>query len=250
MSKLADTFHDGKIVHDGIAMCLIGCPNVGKSSLMNALLDKERAIVTSIPGTTRDILEDHLRLNGLNFRLIDTAGIREGAEMIEKEGIRRSKEAMKSADLILLVLDAHRGLEEGDKQLLDIVPKDKSIVIWNKVDLAHPRLPLIAFPHIVLLSAKTKQGLEDLHQVIDDVIWKTGHPPRDEVLLTNVRHKEALSQSISACEKVIEGLMSGVSPEFISIEMRRCLSELGKVIGTNISEDILSAIFSKFCIGK
>src|SRR5690606_2992525 len=152
MLKLVDTFHNGKILHDGIAMCLIGCPNVGKSSLMNVLLDKDRAIVTPLPGTTRDILEDHLRLNGLNFKLIDTAGIREGAEIVEQEGIRRSKVAMKSADLILLVLDTQRGIEPEDKAILDAVPKNKTIVIWNKIDLKSSNIPSLEFPHIVAIS--------------------------------------------------------------------------------------------------
>ena len=250
MQLLAETFHDGKILHDGISMCLIGCPNVGKSSLMNALLDKDRAIVTPIPGTTRDILEDHLRLNGLNFRLIDTAGIRENAEIIEQEGIRRSKEAMSKADLILLVLDAHRGINEEDKRLLELVPEDRTIVIWNKTDLPHNGSSALDFPHIVSLSAKTKSGIEMLHRLIDQVIWKKGPPSKDEILITNVRHKEALSQAIDACGRVVQGLSMGVSPEFISIDMRHSLLELGKIIGRDISEDILSAIFSKFCIGK
>jgi tRNA modification GTPase len=250
MRLLVDTFHDGKILHDGLSMCLIGCPNVGKSSLMNALLDKDRAIVTSIPGTTRDILEDHLWLNGLNFRLIDTAGIRENAEIIEQEGIKRSKETMGKADLILFVLDAHRGLHEEDKKLLKGLPIDKTIIIWNKIDLPHESYPVLDFPHVVFMSAKTKSGIEILHRVIDQVVWQKGPPSKDEILITNVRHKEALFQAIGACQRVIQGLNTGVSPEFISIDMRHSLSELGKIIGTNISEEILNAIFSKFCIGK
>lgn len=250
MHQLLATFHDGKILHDGISMCLVGCPNVGKSSLMNALLDKERAIVSHIPGTTRDILEDHLRLNGLNLRLIDTAGIRHSEESIEQEGIRRSKEAMGQADLILLVLDASKPLEEEANWLLSQVPASKTIVVWNKTDLPHNTSLSHAFPHTVQISAKEKIGLDLLRKKIDEVIWEHGPPARDEILITNVRHKEALIASISASEAVIDGLRNGVSPEFLTMDMRQCLSELGKIIGTNISEDILSAIFSKFCIGK
>jgi tRNA modification GTPase len=250
MKQFHDTFHDGRILHEGISLCLIGCPNVGKSSLMNALLDKERAIVTHIPGTTRDILEDDLRLNGLNFRLIDTAGIRDSAEFIEREGIRRSKEAMSKADLILLVLDASRGIESQDRLLIGLVPHQKTIAIWNKTDLPHNGLPVLDFTHIVPLSAKKKLGMKLLHKAIDEVIWDHGPPSREEVMITNVRHEEALSQAITACQRVIEGLRSNVSPEFITMDMRDCLQELGKVIGTNVGENILSAIFSKFCIGK
>lgn len=193
MEKLAATFHDGKILHDGLSLCLVGCPNVGKSSLMNALLDKDRAIVSPIPGTTRDVLEDHLRLNGLHFKVSDTAGIRETKEGIEQEGIRRSKQAMQQADLVLLVLDAHCGLTSEDEQLLAIVPPIKTIVIWNKVDLPHARLPMLDFPFTVQLSAKQREGLEELHQVIDQLIWQDGPPSKEEILITNIRHQRSFS---------------------------------------------------------
>ncbi len=250
MEALAVTFHDGKIMHDGITMALVGCPNVGKSSLMNALLDKERAIVSHIPGTTRDVLEDHMRLNGLNFRLLDTAGIRHADDLIEIEGIRRSKEAMNHADLVLLVMDAAQGLQIDDKWLLDNIPKDKTIVIWNKCDLPHQPVLLQDMPHCVRISAKQRSGLDLLHKEIDAVIWKKGPPSKEEVMITNLRHKESLEKAIEALRRLSDGLREGVSPEFLSIEMRECLMQLGLIIGTNISEDILSAIFSKFCIGK
>lgn len=250
MHHLVATFRDGKIIHEGISLCLVGSPNVGKSSLMNALLDKERAIVSHIPGTTRDIVEDHMRLNGLNFKLIDTAGIRATDEVIEQEGIRRSKAAMQQADLILLVLDASRALDEQDQALLAQAPPSKTVVVWNKTDLPHSALPPLPFPHITTLSAKQRTGLEDLHKAIDTVIWQGGAPSKDELLITNVRHKEALMQAIDACQMLIDGLKSDVSPEFLSIDMRQTLAALGSIIGTNITEDILSAIFSKFCIGK
>jgi len=250
MRRLEDTYHDGKIIQEGRSLCLIGSPNVGKSSLMNALLDKDRAIVTHIPGTTRDILEDQMRLNGLHFRLIDTAGIRNGTDLIEQEGIRRSKNALRTADLILFVLDAHRGMEMQDQELVSLVPKQKTILVWNKTDLPYNGLPVLDFPHRVLISAKLKIGLDQLHTAIDQVIWENGPPSGDEVVITNARHKAALAQAIIFCEKVIEGLEEGISAELISMDMRHCLQELGKIIGTNIGEDILSAIFSKFCIGK
>lgn len=250
MRQLESTYHDGKILHDGISLCLIGCPNVGKSSLMNALLDKERAIVTDTPGTTRDIVEDHLRINGLNFRLIDTAGIREGAEKIEQEGIRRSKEALLSADLVLLVLDSSQGLTDEDQKLLNLVPQDKTIIVWNKIDLPHNGIPQLKMPYSVPLSAKEKDGIEKLHHQIDQVVWEHGPPSKEEVLITNVRHKESLTTAITSCENVLNGLRADVSPEFVAFDMRDCLENLGKVIGADVTEDILSAIFSKFCIGK
>lgn len=250
MEHLVKTFHNGKILHEGISMCLIGSPNVGKSSLMNALLDKNRAIVSPIPGTTRDVLEDTMRLNGIHLKLSDTAGIRDADELIEKEGIKRSREVMQEADLILLVLDASRGLDEQDRLLLAEIPKSKTIVLWNKIDLPLSEIPEIHFPHVLQVSAKNRKGLENLHDAIDSIIWKNGPPSKEEVVITNIRHKESLIEAIQANERVVEGLQQDISPEFLTLDMRVCLSELGKIIGADITEDILSAIFSKFCIGK
>jgi tRNA modification GTPase len=250
MQTLVNTFHDGKMIHDGLSLCLIGSPNVGKSSLMNALLDKERAIVSHIPGTTRDILEDHMRLNGLNFKLMDTAGIRITSEEIEQEGIRRSKEAMQQADLILLVLDASKWLDEQDQWLIDQMPPGKTIAIWNKIDLPHEKLPELHLPHVTKLSAKQKTGIENLHELIDKVIWQKGPPSKEEVLITNIRHKEALIKAIEGCQQLVQGLKTNISPEFLSIDMRQTLGALGLILGTDITEDVLTAIFSTFCIGK
>ncbi len=245
MTALSNTFDNGKMIHEGLSLCLVGSPNVGKSSLMNALLGKERAIVTPIAGTTRDLLEENLRLGNLHFRLADTAGIRETEEVIEQEGIRRSKKAMQEADLVLLVLDATKGIE--DPSLLETAP-EKTITVWNKIDLPHDTLP--TFAHTVSVSAKERIGLEDLHRMIEAVIWKKGPPSKQEVVITNLRHRQALTQAIASLSTLIEGLKTGVSPEFLSSDMRKTLVELGTIIGKNITEDILSAIFSKFCIGK
>ncbi len=250
MKILSETFHDGRIAQNGIALCLVGSPNVGKSSLMNAMLGRDRAIVSHIPGTTRDILEDHLRLNGLNFRLTDTAGIRETQDLIEKEGVVRSQKAMGEADLVLLVLDLQKGISALDRKLFDMVPRNKTLAIWNKVDLPHDKPPSLQFPHTATISAKTKQGFDALKKQIDDIVWTGGPPSFEEVLITNVRHKEAIEKAISHCKNLIVGLKERHSPEFLSLDMRQTLSELGKIIGMDITEDILSAIFSKFCIGK
>ncbi|MEC7838938.1 MAG: tRNA uridine-5-carboxymethylaminomethyl(34) synthesis GTPase MnmE [Chlamydiota bacterium] len=250
IQALIDTFHDGRIIHNGIALCLVGSPNVGKSSLMNALLDKERAIVSHIPGTTRDIVEDTMRLNGMNFRLIDTAGIRQAAEEIEEEGIRRSHGAMATADLILLVLDSSQEVSDSELELIKKLPKEKTIAVWNKSDLIPAPRKEIALNYIVDISAKKRLRLDSLHQMIDSVIWDKGPPSKEEIIITNIRHKESLENAAKACSQLIYGLQSDVSPEFLSMDMRSCLTELGKIIGMNIGEDILSAIFSKFCIGK
>ncbi len=250
MKKLVATFHNGKVIREGISVCFAGRPNVGKSSLMNALLDKERAIVSPIAGTTRDILEDDMRLNGLNLRLIDTAGIRHTEEAIEQEGVRRTKKALSQADLILCLLDLAEGLQKEDEAILAELPRHKTILTWNKKDIASHPVQTLDFPHSIAISAKERVGIEELQEKINQVIWQNGPPEKEEITLTNLRHKEALVQAIEALGKVIDGLQTGVSPEFLSLDIRQCLKELGKIIGTNISEDILSSIFSKFCIGK
>jgi len=246
MKKLANTFHEGKILHEGICLCLLGAPNVGKSSLMNALLGKERAIVTEIAGTTRDLLEEDLRLSGLHFRLIDTAGVRQTEEIVEQEGIRRSKQAMQEADLILLLLDASRELQSEDLELLELAPKDKTIVVWNKIDLS----PASKQIEGIAISAKERIGLDALKEAIDRTIWKVGPPSKDEIAITKLRHKEALEKAIDSIQTVVDGLNARVSAEFVASDMRYALNELGTIIGTNVGEDILTSIFSQFCLGK
>ncbi len=250
MKQLSATFHEGKILSNGLSLCLVGRPNVGKSSLMNALLGKDRAIVTPIAGTTRDLLEDDLRLGKLHFRLIDTAGIRKTDEVIEKEGIRRSMQAMERADLILLVLDASSELCVETQEFISLAPKQKTILIWNKIDLPHVALSDFGFEYSVPISAKTADGLDALRGTIDQFIWRKGSPGKEDVVITKLRHKQALDQASEFLETLIAGLKDGVSAEFLSSDMHATLSELGTIIGTNITEDILNAIFSKFCIGK
>lgn len=249
MKNLLKTFHDGQRVEEGIALCIAGTPNAGKSSLMNALLQRERAIVTPIAGTTRDLIQEDLMLSGLHFRLIDTAGIRDTDEIIEQEGIKRSRQAMEKADLILLVFDASRELGKEEKGLLEQAEQEKTIVIWNKIDL--PSFDIqTEFPFEVRISAKECLGLDHLKSMIDKLIWQKGAPPKEEVLITTLRHKEALSQAIKNVSTVMEGLVQEISPEFLTADLRGALIELGRIIGTNVGEDILSSIFSQFCIGK
>jgi len=249
MRHLQATFENGKALHEGLTLCLLGAPNVGKSSLMNALLGKERAIVTEIAGTTRDLIEEELRFAGFSFKLLDTAGIRETDERIEQEGIRRSRLAMAQADAILLLLDASRPLDQNDRELLALTPQDKTLLVWNKVDLSAP-CEEIPWEKSVHLSAKEGFGLEELERALEAMIWKGGPPSKEEVSLTSVRHFEALSLAIACCEAVISGLRQGISPEFIAFDMRSCLHHLSSILGTNVSEDILTSIFSQFCLGK
>lgn len=250
MQALLDTFHDGKKIEGGIALCIVGPPNAGKSSLMNALLDQERAIVTPIAGTTRDLLHEELTIGGLHFKLTDTAGIRRTDEVIEQEGIRRSKAAVQAADLVLLVLDAGKSLGAEEKELFSLLPPERTIAVWNKIDLTVHNACQTPFVHELKISAKEKIGLEELKKNIGKLIWSRGAPPQEEVMITTVRHKEALTQAIRELETVITGLQGHISPEFLAADVRSALEALGRVIGANITEDILSSIFSQFCIGK
>ncbi len=246
MKALAGTFDDGKMLHDGLTLCLVGAPNVGKSSLMNTLSRTDRAIVTDIPGTTRDLLEAEIQFCGLHFRLIDTAGIRTTTEIIEKEGVARSKKAAKEADLILFVCDIQNQFSAEEQTLYDSLPRGKTILIWNKNDLPHDP-PLIDGIHI---SAKEQRGIEELKKVVYQIIWRDAPPSKEEVWITNHRHHQALVQGIDATLRVKHGLEHEISPEFLTADMKEALKELGTIIGMNITEDVLSAIFSKFCVGK
>ena len=232
----------------GISLCLLGAPNVGKSSLMNALLKNERAIVTPIAGTTRDLLEEDLHLGNLHFRLIDTAGIRKTDEEIEQEGIRRAKKTGEKADLILLLLDASKPITESEKELLSTVPKEKTILIWNKIDLKNP--PDLIWETTCSISAKEGIGIEALEKTLQDFLFKKNAPSKEEVILSQERHHEALKQAIEYVHKVVEGLKKDLSPEFLTSDLRASLNALGTIMGTNVQEDILSSIFKNFCLGK
>ncbi|MCX6990380.1 MAG: tRNA uridine-5-carboxymethylaminomethyl(34) synthesis GTPase MnmE [Chlamydiae bacterium] len=249
MKNLSLTFHEGQVIKEGLSLCLVGPPNAGKSSLMNTLLGKDRAIVTAIAGTTRDILEDELLLGGLHFRIKDTAGIRQTEELVEKEGIRRSKMAMESADLVLLLLDISKELNEEELMLLDSAPFDKTLLVWNKADLPHIG-PMPTNLPSVKISAKECFGIPELKKAIDQIIWKKGPPSQEAIVITNARHKMALDEALTAGTRLVEGLKLDISPEFLSSDMRAVLRELGTIIGKDIGDDILSAIFSKFCVGK
>jgi tRNA modification GTPase len=251
MRKLKETFHEGRPLHAGLKMALIGTPNVGKSSLMNTLLGKERAIVTPIPGTTRDFLEEPLILADIPFRLIDTAGIRTTDDTIEAIGIERSLTTFEEADLIFLLLDTTRPLSLDDHMLLDRASPDKTILLWNKVDLQKAPGPLPRFPHQVPISATTREGLDELRQTLETLLFKQGPPSKEQLWITQERHFLALQEAILPCERALQSLQQHRAEfELLAADMRESLQALASILGVNVTEMILSSIFKQFCLGK
>lgn len=244
------SFSAGNKIEQGINLLILGAPNVGKSSLMNALLEKERAIVTPIPGTTRDLIEDSFTLNGLYFRLTDTAGIRETEEPIEKEGISRALQAWKKADITLLVCDASKGIGAEEKLLLKDVELEKTLLVWNKMDLVESSLPpSFVTPQTVAISAKERRGLEELKQKLEAIALHTPCSSSD-IVLTSYRHFELFQIAFDACTRALQGLECTLYPELITFELRQALEALAKILGKEVTDDILTTIFAKFCIGK
>lgn len=244
LTLLSQTFHEGKKIAQGVSICLLGMPNVGKSSLLNALLEEERAIVTEIAGTTRDLLAEDLQLGGLTFRITDTAGIRDAEDLIEQEGVKRSQKAAKNADLVLIVLDVTREMTEEEIGFIETYKE--ALIILNKSDLSDKKHPVNG----VRISAKTGAGLDKLKvALLEKALFDTARSD-EEVIITKERHFKAIYEASSFLGNAIAGLKTEISPEFLAVDMRSSLKELAKIIGTNITEDILGAIFSKFCVGK
>ena len=251
--RLSETFHEARFFREGLSIAIVGRPNVGKSSLLNALLQKDRAIVTALPGTTRDLIEDYLNINGLPVRITDTAGIRNSDEVIEQEGIRRSLQAIGHADFIAALFDGSEPLRQEDLALLTIIRGKHAVAVISKADLPQKinLEPVVAgeMPHLHL-SAVTGKGVEELKQHIFASHLGGWKEERDGVVVTNIRHKSALDRAAGSLENASALLSRGEPLELFSIEMRDALDRIGEITGTITTDDILDAIFSSFCIGK
>jgi len=247
---LLSSFAYGRILRDGFATAIVGRPNVGKSSLLNAMLKQNRAIVTEIPGTTRDVLEEYLNVSGIPIRILDTAGIRHSHDAIEQEGVRRSLAAIKSADIVLVVLDGSETLKDEDRRVLKEVEEKSAIAVINKSDLPR-KLEVLDRPRLqVSVSCRTGDGLDSLKHAVSDVVKLGTVTAREHVWAVNERHKAALDKARISLEKSLESISAGLSPEFIAIDFRDALDSLGLIIGATYTEDILDRIFQDFCIGK
>lgn len=255
LTALLDTFHTGRVLRQGAQVAIIGRPNVGKSSLFNALLAANRAIVTAIPGTTRDVLEEVVNLRGYPFRLVDTAGIRTSNDPIEQEGIGRARASLATADLVLLVLDRSEPLTAEDEEVMAAVRDTRVHVVLNKADL--PPSPtwetwlsdIPAWP-VVCVSCKEREGLDDLAQSMVEAVLHGRQRPSEGPMLTKLRHWDALRRAQHSLRLAHDGLQQRRSGEFIALDLREALEWLGEIVGLNYTEDLLDKIFSEFCIGK
>lgn len=252
---LVQTSEQGCVLKEGIKIVLCGRPNVGKSSLLNVLLRTPRAIVSDIPGTTRDTIEETAQIKGIPFQLVDTAGILEPRDRIEHEAVARSHQHIAGADLVLFVFDASEGLKTEDERLMQAVNGQNVIAVLNKCDLPrkindNPISGKYGAANVLTVSAKERAGLERLEAAIVDNIWHGKEVHTHGVLISNVRHRQALEDCQTSLEKAMAGLGDGLSLEFISEEIKAAVNYLDNITGRNIDEDLLENIFSRFCIGK
>lgn len=256
LNEWIGSYEEGRIFREGISCAIVGKTNVGKSSLLNVLLKEERAIVTPIPGTTRDLIEEVLNINGIPVRLIDTAGLRKATDSIEEEGVKRAKERVAESDFILLMVDGSRPIDIDDLEIFEEVKGKKKVVVMNKKDLP-PMIPpkemkgRFQGDPIVSISALKNKGIEGLKEAIYTLlIHREVRPSPEYLIIANVRHKKALDQVKESLSNTLKGLEKGTALEFIAFEVRSALEALGEVVGETTSEEVLNRIFEQFCIGK
>ncbi|MBA1334745.1 MAG: tRNA-5-carboxymethylaminomethyl-2-thiouridine(34) synthesis protein MnmE [Firmicutes bacterium] len=255
LERLIATASSGKLVREGLKTAIVGKPNVGKSSLLNALLRENRAIVTDVPGTTRDIIEEYINIKGVPLRIMDTAGIRETEDIVEKIGVEKTKEYLDRADLILFVLDAARPISEEDRTIFEIIQGKRVIVLINKTDLkveidmgeieeAFRDKPVIP------MSLLKDEGLDTLEEKIHDMVFSGQVRSSDPVMVTNVRHEDCLKRARKSLLEAIESIDAGLPLDLISIDIKESMEALGEITGESITEEIVDRIFHDFCIGK
>lgn len=258
IEKLIDSSENGKILKEGIQTVILGKPNAGKSSLLNILSGEEKAIVTEIAGTTRDILEETVNIHGITLRLMDTAGIRSTEDVVEKIGVSRAKESAKNADLIIYVIDTSRPLDENDREIMELLRGKKAVILLNKSDLDSvvtreevlEQLDDLEVQKMISVSAKEQTGIEELENALKDLFFEGKVTFNDEVCITNLRQKADLAEARESLLKVQESLEMDMPEDFYSIDMMSAYEALGAITGESVGEDLVNEIFSKFCMGK
>ena len=254
LEKLKKSFDNGKIVKDGIKTAIIGKPNSGKSSLLNAILKEDRAIVTEYEGTTRDTIEEFVNINGIPLKLIDTAGIRNTKNEIEKIGIEKSKKIAKEADLVIVIIDSSKEFTDVDNNILDSVNPEKTIVILNKIDLKQNikenSEKLSKFKNVIKMSVLKNEGFNNLYDKISELFNFNQINLDNDIIITNERHKNQIQKGINNLNKAKETLEKNMPIDIVAISLREVLSNLGEITGEEASEEIINEIFSRFCLGK
>lgn len=255
LKKLKNTFEAGKILRDGVNVAIVGRPNAGKSSLLNAILKEDRAIVTNIEGTTRDTIEEYVTIKGILFKLIDTAGIRKADNEIEKIGIDKSRKALNEADLVIAIFDSTKKLTDEDKEIIEFIKDKNSIILLNKSDLENNILKEEKIitglnKKTIKISALEKTGIEELYNSMVELFRINEINPENTSIITNVRHKEAISSAQNSIEKVEKTIKDNMPIDITAIYFKEAIEELNKITGESVTEDIINEIFSKFCLGK
>lgn len=255
INKLYDTSESGKILRDGLKTVIVGKPNVGKSSLLNAILGENRAIVTDIPGTTRDVIEEFVNIKGIPLKIVDTAGIRETEDVVERIGVEKSREFFSAADLSIVVLDSSRSLDPEDMEILESVQPNKTIVLLNKTDLDRvinldKIKEYIAEENIIEISALQHEGIEKIHDKIEEMVFAGTVRNSSDLVVTNSRHKDALYKAKQSIEDALNAIESYMPLDFVEVDFKNIWDYLGYINGDTVTEDLLDTIFSNFCIGK
>jgi len=255
LEKLEKSFDNGKMIKEGIKTVIVGRPNAGKSSLLNAILKEDRAIVTQYEGTTRDTIEEFVTVNGIPLKLVDTAGIRDAKDEVEKIGIEKSREMTKEADLVIAIFDASEELTKEDLEILDLIKDKKTIIILNKNDLnqkidEHDQRLINVSSSIIKISALNKTGIEDIYNEISKLFDLNEINLDQEVVITNIRHKNLIDKAIESVKKARKTMEEEMPLDIIAIFIKDILEDLGNITGEVVSEDIIDEIFSKFCLGK
>lgn len=255
IQNLLSTADKGKILRDGLNTVILGKPNVGKSSLLNTMLKEDRAIVTNIPGTTRDIIEEYINIDGIPLKIVDTAGIRFTEDLVEKMGVDRAKDMVYNSDLIIAVFDVSDTITDEDYQIIDIIKDKKSIVLLNKLDLLNEYdeaklQKLLPDKKIITTSMTTGEGIDELEEAIKDMFYTGKLEVDNDTVITNIRHKNQLIKAEKNIEDGVMGIASNMPLDCIEVDIKDCWENLGEISGDTIGEDILDKIFSEFCIGK
>lgn len=266
LKKLIDSADNGKMLKDGIRTVILGKPNAGKSSLLNVLVGEDKAIVTSVAGTTRDVLEESIKLHGIGLNMIDTAGIRDTEDEVEKIGVEKARKYANQADLVIYVVDSSRELDENDEEIIELIRDKKVIVLLNKTDLE----PVVTEEqikdkfreiyegeekhddslHVIRTSTKDNTGIDEFEKIIQDMFFAGRIAVNDEIYITNQRHKEALVEAYDSLKMVQKSLEDEMPEDFYSIDLMSAYAALGRIIGEEVGEDLVNEIFSKFCMGK